>query len=70
MDLVAYDGESKTLIVAECKWQDMSQAQENGALEKLRLAFASTKLAKRYPKVEFHVFSKKNLKQLAARESL
>lgn len=69
LDLVAYDGATRRLLVAECKWRELGAAEENGVLERLRLAFAATKLAKTYPRVDFRVLSKKDLGEVAERET-
>ncbi|MBI5242545.1 MAG: hypothetical protein HY922_02535 [Elusimicrobia bacterium] len=69
MDMVAYDDESKRLLVAECKWRNLDSAEAKRLLERLRPAFSRTRLAKKYPKVEYRVFSKKDLGTIAGRES-
>lgn len=68
LDLVSYDSRAKRLMVAECKWRDIGAKEENGILAGLRLAFSRTKLAKTFPRVEFRLFSKKDLGWIAQRE--
>ena len=69
LDLVAFDPASKRLLVAECKWRILDAAQERGLINKLKLDFAGTKLARKYKNVDFRIFSKKDLGFLAKREA-
>lgn len=48
-------------LVAECKWQDLSKAEEAGLLERLKERFYRTSLAGRLKKTVFRIFSKKDL---------
>lgn len=68
LDLVAYQAGSKKLLVAECKWQVLSPAEEAGLLERLRWRFAQTRLAAGHRDAEFRLLTKRDLPRLARLE--
>ena len=68
LGLVAFQAESKKLLVAECKWQDLNPAEEKWLLERLRLRFAQTRLATGHRDADFRLFSTKDLPRLSRRE--
>jgi len=65
IDLIAYQEEEKKYLVAECKWQELSLAQEKNLEENLQNRFSKTALGKKLANVTFKIFSKKDVSTLA-----
>ncbi len=64
IDLVWRRSEGRHLI-AECKWVDLSHAQEQVLLTDLQLRWARTALSRKITRTDFRIFSKKDLSRLA-----
>lgn len=64
IDLVAPLPSAGNYLVGECKWSDLSKAQEESLEKDLRERFSRTKLSHKLKKVEFQIFSQKDLPSL------
>jgi AAA+ ATPase superfamily predicted ATPase len=53
------------LLVAECKWRELTPGEEQAILGNLRAKFAKTRLAGKYKQVRFQTLSKKDLPRVA-----
>lgn len=60
LDIVA-EQKGGRFLVAECKWQAISQDEEKGLMNRLRERFQRTTLSKKLTNVDFRIFSKKDL---------
>ncbi|MBU0506810.1 MAG: ATP-binding protein [bacterium] len=67
IDFVAYLSKDK-LLVAECKWKKLSKQQEKDLVDNLKERFQKTKLAQKYSKIQFRIFSQSNIAELADSE--
>jgi len=68
IDLMGYPKMGKVPLVAECKWRALTPGQEKVALNDLRARFASTRLSRRFKKVDFRLFTPKDLARLSSEE--
>lgn len=59
-DLVV-EQEKKKVLVAECKWSDLTALEEKNLLEDLQKKFEQTELRKKMKAVSFKILSKKDL---------
>lgn len=65
IDLVVRLKGRKGWMAAECKWSWVEKEEEKRLLKALKEKFFGTKLARKPRDVQFKIFSKKNLKELA-----
>lgn len=61
IDLVTNPKDHKGSVVAECKWQSISDGSRAKLLEDLKNRFSKTRLSRRIGKVDFRIFSKDDL---------
>lgn len=66
IDMVAPIAGGNSHLVAECKWTKLSVQDENRILAELKQKFVGSALKNKFKKVEFRVFSQKNLGELTA----
>ena len=66
IDLICYQKGRKRYRVAECKWGRYTERQEQALLQDLRARFQRTPLGQRLKKVEFRIFTQKDLSNLAS----
>ncbi|MBI1870163.1 MAG: AAA family ATPase [Chlamydiae bacterium] len=69
LDLVSFQKENQRHLVAECKWTDLSKKMEKNLTDDLQNRFHKTKLAHQLTQVDFKIFSKENLLEIAKREN-
>ncbi len=65
LDLVWRQPMTGRYLVAECKWARLTTHEEQAELRRLRDMFGRTKLSRSLERVEFRVFTKKDLPRLA-----
>jgi AAA+ ATPase superfamily predicted ATPase len=68
IDLVAPLGNKGRLLIAECKWSQLRNEEENKLLSELQKKFYKTRLSQRVAKVDFYIFSKRDLPLLTEKE--
>lgn len=68
IDVIAPVAQGKYLV-AECKWTNLTEKREKEVLQTLENKFLKTQLSRKLKKVEFSVFSKKDILRLARKES-
>lgn len=65
IDLVAPRPKNQGLLVAECKWSELSVAEEAGFLKDLKLRWNETQLSRTSGNVDFRIFSKKDVGRIS-----
>ncbi|MBI1884554.1 MAG: ATP-binding protein [Chlamydiae bacterium] len=69
IDLISLQKDGHKTLVAECKWSDLSKKEEKNLLEDLQYRFAKTKIAEKLAPIDFKIFSKKDLQEIAKTEA-